>query len=282
VAKQVLSLGKPAGAASPARCAFYDVGGTTLRVVKPDGTCRAMDTQNPLLNVTVSKDGYLACTTEEAGYKGAVRVCNPSLEDIYKWYSGAGYVLMARVTPDGKGLVTNCADEDGGVLHFFSLASEEEQASWTAKNELVLEFGFLSDDSLAAVTEKRLVFLDGRGREKGSFDFGGYYLKDYELHGNSAAVLLSKYLSGSGGVIINVDTSGELLGSLEIERDPISLSASGNRLLALFSDGLFLYSPKLEELAVYGDVFNVKKALLRADGRALLLSGYSAELLDLD
>jgi hypothetical protein len=95
-------------------------------------------------------------------------------------------------------LVTSCADEDGGVLHFFSLASEEEQASWTAENELVLEFGFLPDGSLAAVTDKRLVFLDGSGREKGSYDFAGYYLKDYELHGNSAAVLLSKYLSAAG------------------------------------------------------------------------------------
>lgn len=281
VVKQILSLGTPAVAASPELCAFYDVGGTALRAAAPDGSCRTMDTENAILSVTVNPDGYIAVSTEQPGYKGMVQVYDPSLEKLYEWYSGSGYLLMARVTPDGRGLVTNCADESGGILHFFSMDSEAEQASWLAEDELILEFAYLSDGTLTAVTENRLVLLDSSGRETASYDFGGRYLKEYQIEGDYATVLLSQYRSGTGGVMIHISSSGAVLGQREIQRDPLSLSASGDHLLALYSDGLVLYSQDLQELYSNDEVLGRKKALLRAGGDALLLSGYDAQVLSL-
>ena len=280
-ARQILALGTPAVAASPVLCAFYDVGGTALRAAAPDGSCETMDTENIILSVTVNESGYLAVSTEQPGYKGVVQVFDPDLKKLYEWYSGAGYLLMARVSPDGKGLVTSCADESGGVLHFFSLDSEAEQASWLSEDELILEFNYLSDGTIAAVTENRLVFLDHSGKETVSYDFGGRYLKEYQIDGDYATVLLSQYRSGTGGAMVNIASSGTVLGQREIQRDPLSLSADGGQLLALYSDGLVLYSEVMEELYTNNEVLGRKMALLRSGGDALLLSGYDAQVLRL-
>jgi hypothetical protein len=281
VAKQIFSLGTPAIAASPVLCAFYDVGGKDLRVAAPDGECRTMDTENAILSVTLNPSGYMAVSTEQPGYKGLVQVYNPSSAKLYAWYSGSGYLLMARVSPDGRGLVASCAEESGGVLHFFSLDSEAEKASWLAGDEIILEIAYLSDGTLAVVTESRLVFLDGSGGETAAYDFGGRYLKDYQIEGDYATVLLSQYRSGTGGVMLNISSSGAVLGQREVQRDPLSLSASGGQLLALYSDGLALYSQDLQELYINNEVLGRKKALLRTSGDALLLSGYDAQVLRL-
>ena len=281
-AKQIFALETPAVAASGVLSAFYDVGGTTLRVAWPDGRCESLPVSGDILSVTVNAAGYLAVSTEATtGYKGLVRVYNPRLEPLYEWYSGTGYLLTARVSSDGRSLVASSLTAEGSVLHFFSLGSEDEQARFLAEDELILEFDYLTDGRMAAVTENRLILLDGTGRETSSYDFDGMYLTDYQISGDFATVFLSRYRSGSAGVLVNIGPDGSVLGSLELERDPLSLSAAGRRLLVLYGDGLVLYSQALEEQMNYGDTLGVKSVLLRPRGGALLLSGYSAELLAL-
>ena len=279
VAKQVFSLETPAVATSPVLSAFYDVGGTALHVARPNGVCESLPTEGAIISVTVSESGYLAVSTELTGYKGLVRVYNSELTLLYEWYSRTGYLLLARVTPDGRGMVASSVTTAGSVLHFFSLEREEEQARYVAQDELLLEFDFLSDGRMAAVSGERLLLLDSAGAVTGTYDFGDMYLTDYRISGDFAALFLCRYRSGNAGMLVCVGSGGDVLGTLELQRDLLGLSTAGRRLLALYSDGLVLYTQELEELMTYADTLAVKAALLRTRGGALLISGYGADLL---
>ena len=57
----------------------------------------------------------------------------------------------------------NGAGDDGGYLRFFRIDREEMQAEFFAPGELIVDFGFLSDGSIAAVTETAVCFLSADG-----------------------------------------------------------------------------------------------------------------------
>ncbi|HHU22786.1 MAG TPA: hypothetical protein GXZ52_05135 [Clostridiales bacterium] len=281
VIRQVFSMDIPAVAASKKHCAFYDIGGTTLRLASFDGKYTELDTERPIISVTISSGAYLCVTTEETGYKGKVTVYDVSLTPVYQWFSGSGYVLSAAVGPDNSSLAVLCADGEGGVIRFFSLDSEKERGSFTAPAELFVDLYYMGDGRLCAISENRLVFLNSKGEMVNSFDFGENYLIDYEFSKDFTAVILGKYRSGSEGRLLTVDSNGQVLGEIPLQRDVLSLSAWDRQLLVLYSDSLYLYTQELSEKTVRQGIWRAKKVILREKGDALLLSAYSAELLNL-
>lgn len=280
VTKQIFSLSAPAVAASGVNCAFYDVGGTTLRVADFGGTITNLDSPEPIISVSVNDNGWLAVVTEERGHKGLVTVYDAELSPVYMWHSGSAYVLSARISPDNKSMAALTVNAEGGGVSIFSLSSEEPTAVFEARGELLIDLCYISQNRLCALSESRALFLDAKLEEQGSYDFAGRYLTDYNMDGNGfVALLLGKYRSGNAGTLVTLGQDGSLTGQLDIQRDLVSLSASGSRLLAYYSDELVLYSPELERQGSREDVVGLKGALLRDKGDCLLLSSYSAEVL---
>lgn len=278
VCRQIISMSTPATAASKHHAVFYDVGGTTLRVAGFDGSYTDLDTQDAIISVTMNESGWMAVVTEKTGYKGYVEVYNAALEPVYEWFSGSGYVLSAVVAPDNRGMAALCVGAEGGRVAQFSFSSETQQSEFLAQDELLIGLHYLSADRLCALSESRVVFFDDKSEQKGEYAFNGAYLTDYEFGGDGfVSVLLSRYRSGNALDLVSLSASGEVLGELQLQRDLLSLSASGKQLLVLYSDGLTLYSSSLEELGVREDVLGVKRAVLRGRDQALLLSAYSAE-----
>lgn len=272
VARVVCALGTPAVSACAQYAAAYDVGGTALRVADFGGAVTELDTENPIISVRVSAAGFMAVCTEEQGYKGLVTVYDATLTAIYEWYSGEGYLLSAEVSPDGTELAALTAAEDGGHVKFFLLTSEEEQGDYTAAGELLLDARWIGDKRVCALSETRAVFLDDAGGEAGAYDYGGMYLADYAFGGEDFVVLaLSKYLSGSVTQLVSLSDGGETLGQVEPDAELKSLSAGEKQVLALYSDGLTLYSRSLSEQSGDTEIDGVKTALLRKNGGALLV-----------
>jgi hypothetical protein len=278
VCRQVVSMSTPAVQASKRHAAFYDVGGTVLRVAGFDGSYTDLDTQDAIISVTMNASGWMAVATEKTGYKGYVEIYNASLEPVYEWYSGSGYILSAVVAPDNKGMAVLCAGAEGGRVVQFTFSSEEPAGEFLTPDELLIDLHYLRADQLCALSESRIVFFDDKSEQSGEYLFNDAYLTDYEFGGDGfITVLLSRYRSGNAMVLASLNASGEVLGVLELQRDLLSLSAEGKQLLVLYSDGLTLYSSSLEEQSVRGDVLGVKRAVLLDRNSALLLSAYSAE-----
>ena len=276
-ASQVISIARPAVSAAGKHAAFFDIGGKTLRVASFDGEISVLDTEYPIINCTMNKNGWLCVITEDAGYRSLVTVYNNYLSEAYKWHSGSRYVLSASVSPDNRFLAALCAGADGGGAVIFSLSSQDEHASLAAPDELLIDMTFLGNSRLCALSEERIIFFDLSGTILGEYSFGGRFLTDYSLTGGSfVGLLLGKYRSGNEGELVTLDSAGNVLGQLEVMSDYLSISTSGNRLLALEAGGLTLYSDKLAERGGLEDVSGVRLALLLNDSEAFLLTSYAA------
>lgn len=170
-------------------------------------------------------------------------------------------------------------DSSGGKITFLDFSSDEATAAFVAPGELILDFSYTSVDRLCAISEQRIFFFSSRGEIIGEKEFGEMHLTNYDIRNpNFASIHLSKYRSGNAGVLITLDDSGTVLGSLELYRDLVSLSSYGKNLAVLYSDGLCLYSHSLNLVREGAPIVGVKKILLRNSNEALLLTAYAAEI----
>ena len=281
VFKQVVSYDTPAVIGTAWGALFCDLGGTACVPVRADGEVRTLHPAGKLITANMNDNGYVALTTEAAGYKALVTVYDAADEARYQWWSGTGYVLKACVSPDDQLLAVLCAETDGGKLHVFRMDSETELASAAFPGELPFDLAFLGNDTLCAVSEEAFSFFAADGSLKNRFDLGQYYLLDYDLSSQSfAAVYVSAYRTASGGLLETLGLDGRLLGYAEIERDVTSLSAAGQQVLAMTAAGITVYDRSMEALETHEGLVTAKKAVLRADGAILLLSAYAAEKID--
>lgn len=281
ILRQVFSMGTPAIAANSDRCAFFDVGGTILRVAELTGEITALDTSSPIISVTVNDAGYIAVTTEETGYKGKITVYDTSMKLIYEWYSGSAYVLTARVSSGGGSMAALFAGSSGGRVAVLGFDSEEPRAVYESPGELFIDLQYMSGGKLCAVSGSGVTFLDGDCELAGRFEYDGMYLISYDISSDFAAIYLGKYLRGSEGILYTLDSSGEVLGSLEVFSDLYSLCALNKELYALSQDSLARYSRSLKLTGEAEDVLGVKAAVPREDGGVLLVIPYSVELIKL-
>ena len=279
---EVFSLNTPAISASEKYCAFYDAGGTSLRIADGDGAVKALDTEAAIISAHVNDGGFLSVITEETGYKAVVTVYDSGLRPVFAWHSGSAYVLAAQVAPNGKTLATLCVDSEGCRLILFSLSSEKPLGSFEAAGELFWDMRWMSRDRLCLLSDTQLVFVDASAKQTSAFDFSGKYLLEYDLGGSFAALVLGEYRSGGNSELVTVDTESREKGRTQVrQRDILSVSTGSSGVLVLYADSLELMSDSLAPVNSMQDVLGVKQALLRKDGKCLLLSAYSAELVSL-
>ena len=275
--KQLVSYGQPAVFASANGVLFCDLGTENLVWLDAEGKPLSLSPAGEVLTASMNARGYVALVTAEAGYKGKVTVYDATAKARYAWWSGSGYVLAARLSPDCRILAALCAEESGGKLHLFRLDSETELAAAEFPDELPFDLDFLGNDSLCAVSQEGLRFLGLDGTLREGFDFGDYFLMDYEFGESFAVCYVSAYRGGGGGFQESFSPAGELLAVKEQDRDILSLSASGRSLLAMSGGGWTVYSPELNVQRASASLLTARRALLRTDGSILLLGSYAAE-----
>lgn len=278
--RQVFSMKNPALSVSDKLCAFYDVGGTALKVFS-GGETRDMDTDESIISVSVNKNGYMAVAAEDKGYKGSVTVYDQSGSPTYKWYSGTGYVLDAAVSPDNSLLAVLCLESSGSVAHIFTIGDEEEDASVSLPQELAFRVSFAGDSRFCLLSETSLSFFSISGEQLEYNSFEGGYLIDYLLTDDIRAVALSKYVSGSGATLMSYGDSGSLLGSAQLDFPPLCLSSLGSRLIALGSGEISLFSGDMSLIAETEVPAGYASAVLTSGSRALLLSSYHGEVVSI-
>ena len=278
VFRRAVSYDTPAVFASGTGALFCDLGGTGCAAVGADGELLPVEAGGEILAASRNEDGWIALTTAAPGYKGLVSVYDPAGTLKYRWYSGAGYVLSADVSPDGKTLAALCAGQGGGLLHLFRMDSEEEAASVAFPGALPYDLAFLGNGSLCAVGADALRFLDSDGTERARWDVDGE-LADYAFGKDFAAVCFIPSGAGTGGSLVTLDASGAVKGRAEPEGAVLSLSAQGKQVLAMTAGGMTLYDRALSPVWSEKTLMTAKQAVLRADGNALLMTAFAAELL---
>lgn len=268
-AKMPVDMTDPACAGSSLVGVYYDVGQEGIIALYPDGSVRQAQTEGPVVYADVNETGLVTVLLEKRGYKGCVMVYDTDLSPLFRWDAGSGYPLTAHISREDV-LCVNCAAEGGSALRFFRIDREAEQAAFSSPGELILDFGFLSDGTVCAVTENRMLFLRPDGTLSAEHDFAGEHLDAFWLRGDFAVLATVTGRSGGSALLTTLDSRGGVLGQRRTDRDVTALSAAGEKVLVLFSGReSTLYSSALEEDVSFQPEEDVKQIFLFSDYRAL-------------
>ena len=276
ISRDVFSMTNPAVCGNDSTCAFYDVGGYSLRIFK-DEEFKNFDRDSEIISVSVNSSGYYSVAGYEAGYKGSVTVYNTELNPIYEWYSGKGYILDAAVSPDNSTLAVLCVESSGSIVHLFHFDSEEEFASVSIPNELAFKLCFEKGGNFCVLSEKGIYFFGSNGQTLSDYGFDDNYLANFTLSEEYWSVVLSKYVSGSDVSLLSFGSTGKVLGTVQLAAEPLSLFSQGSQLLVLDSSNIALYSHDLHLQKQNHVSAGFMSAVLLSKGNILLLSSHYGE-----
>lgn len=279
-----VKLASPAIAVGGQTAAVYDIGAQTLLVFSASGLVRDMsgECSGSILSVSLNPSDYLTLNAEKSGYKSTVTVYDASGEKVFAFNSSERYVIDAAVLRDCKHMAAVTLGEANGAVantvSLYSLGSEKAASVNTLTGSLLLSLDSVAG-SLACLTDESLTFFTAGGSLAGSYRFEYPYLRGVSMEGDGfAALLLSRYRSGSALRIVTVGTDGEALGGLDSRSEVLSLSAAGNYLAVLYSDSLVIYTPQMEEYARLVGTEYARAVIMRDDGTAVLIGSASAWL----
>lgn len=279
-----VKLASPAIAVGGQTAAVYDIGAQTLLVFSASGLVRDMsgECSGSILSVSLNPSDYLTLNAEKSGYKSTVTVYDASGEKVFAFNSSERYVIDAAVLRDCKHMAAVTLGEANGAVantvSLYSLGSEKAASVNTLTGSLLLSLDSVAG-SLACLTDESLTFFTAGGSLAGSYRFEYPYLRGVSMEGDGfAALLLSRYRSGSALRIVTVGTDGEALGGLDSRGEVLSLSAAGNYVAVLYSDSLVIYTPQMEEYARLVGTEYARAVIMRDDGTAVLIGSASAWL----
>ena len=259
--------------------AAYSVGGRLVRLLTQDGIKSEFTTENNIICASVSSSGHTAvCTEETTGYNGSVTVYKKSGEDVFKWYSGEGYITSARVSDDGKSVYIVTLSEKGGSLIRYELSSDKETFRLTLPDEVILD-AHISDESVTAITASRIITVSANGEVTASCDLGGV-LRDYAFGNGFTAAVVSDYRTDTRCRIVTADGSGNIINTLVSNSVPSSVSASGEYLAVLSAGSASVYDMSLARLGGESAV-SALSVIMREDGTCIAAGAYSASVFGL-
>ena len=282
--KAPVKMASPALIYGGGRAAAYDVGGHNIYVLAEKGKTLELETpaEEPIIAVTMNRQGWLAVTTEKKNRKGMVKVYDDKMEEVFDFNSSRRFVMDAYVTDDCKYLAAVTLGQEGGNfvsnVVLYDLGKEDPVADYSVVDGLVLEIG-QQGGNLATVSDTCITFAKTNGTVVGSYDYKNEYLRGYSLEADDfAPLLLNRYQSGSVGRLVTVADDGTEIAHLDINEEVQSLSARGRYLAVLYLDSLVIYNRNLEVYASLQGTGDAKDVLVRADGSALLLSPEEARI----
>ena len=279
-----VKLTNPAIAVGGQTAAVYDIGGQTLLIYSSSGLVRDMsgECSGNILSVSVNSSDYLALNAEMSGSKSAGPVYDASGEKTFAFNSSEHYVIDAVVMRDCKRMAAVTLGESDGTfadtVSIYSLGSDKADSVNTLTGSLLLSLDSVAG-TLSCLTDESLTLFSSDGTLSGSYRYEYPYLRGSSMGGdNYAALLLSRYRSGSTMKLVTVSSDGTEMASLDSSQEVLSMSAAGKYIAVLYSDSLVLYTPQLQEYARLDATEYARSVIMREDGTAVLIGSSSAWL----
>ena len=257
----------------------YSQSGNAACVLGPEGLYHDLSLPGNILGGDVAGDGSSVFLTEEQGFKGSVTVYDKNGEGSYRVYLGDGYPLDADVSPDGKNVAVLAMNGAGSSVSVYTMDREEVAARWDGGDTLYFELEYLDGGGMLLLSTGDAVFLNGKGSLLSSFSFEGEYLKDFAPGDGFVTLVLGKYRTGSAARLVNLDESGNILGTLDVSAEVEGLSAS-RQLCVRFTDRTAVYDRNMGLLGSLDSTAGILASLMRSDGNALIVSGGGAAIFE--
>ncbi|MDL2273909.1 DUF5711 family protein [Oscillospiraceae bacterium OttesenSCG-928-G22] len=258
-----------------------DIGDATCIYVS-DYEAAELDWPGAILSAEMNLQGYTAIVTDESGTKSTATVLSADRNEIYKWYSSERYLITASVSPKNTRLaVAGISERDARIVSsvcLFDLSERDMQASYECFDSLLIDLCYVDEDRIAVLSERELLLIDSEGERVSAYPFDGRAVSAFDFSGNGFLTVALADRGASGDTeVLTFDFDGKLLGRDTATRF-LTLSVNGKSVAVLTSDTLLLYNSTMDPTSEFPAGPGVKRALLREDGSALLISSTKATL----
>lgn len=254
----------------------YDAGGTDFWLYSggEEIFAHTLEGDGDLLSVRVNRDGWLAVTAQESGYKGTVTVYDSARERVFRLNRSSTFVVDAMVSPDHKRVaVVTLGQTEGRFesrLLIYRLDSEEPEQEILLGNAAPLDLDY-EEHRIWILGEDEIQSVSTQNWEVSTCSFGRSYLKGCSLGGDGfALVLLGRYRAGSADQTIVVDPDGEIRASMELRGQILDVDAAGKYVCLLGGGEMNLYTSDLEPYRELGETQGARYIALAENGSALL------------
>ncbi len=259
--------------------------GTGVNVYKKNKPVSQIKTENEILTAKMNKDGYVAVATTELGYKGSVTVYKRGGEEIFKWYSGAGYIGNLDIDSKGNLVVAQIMTDREAVYSRIMLidTKNKKEAQCIAEKEgIVMKLRLNGSGKILAVSDEGVSCYKKDGKVSFEIDFGGRVPKDCNVENDDNLVFA--FDSGLNNTILeSYSASGKLRGSHEANGKIRAFDVCGEYIMYSTINGVTRISPKGKvkgEMSVSNDVKNLK--IFSDRERVMSLGGSHAEILKIN
>ena len=241
-------LASPVMKTSNGRILLYDRGGQRLSVYSKSALSAGISSDYTIYAADISDRGTFAVSTNSDEYLSQVFVYDGNGENIiFKWFSAEKPVIDVSLADNRDAMVVGCVDvSDGGYLSSitrfqFSIEQELEQAQ--IPGELLLSVDYFNSDTVFAVTDSRVVRLNGELREVASYPFEGSTLNQFLIRPDGGAVLLlGDYVETKQLSVVSLDSAMQRQGLYTIDFEPVSLKADQQYLFVAGQDSIAILS----------------------------------------
>lgn len=274
-----LSFSEPRFALADGYAAAWEFGGRNVFLLNEDGLVHRVTAEGELISVTVNDRGYACLATRETGYGGVVTVYNPNGLALYRWYSGTGYVLTARLRENNDLMIVSL-EATGSVITLVRITEEEARAE-TRLTGIAIDASF-NDNGIAVVLTDRVVFLNFGLETRGTYEYGGRHVTDYAFGANYAALALGEYQIGGDRTLVTVGTDGTELGSYVIREELHSISLMGESVAAFSTGRVRVFSRRLDLEAEFPAPAGCEQIYMRKYNSVIAAGSYSAAVLTVE
>lgn len=273
VVEEAVNMGLPAVSSNENSAVAYDIGGTEC--VFSDG--RRLTAGETIISAFLGESGSFALCTEEDGYRGSVTVFDTELNECFKWYCADASVTRAALTADGEALAVLCTGDDGSAVHIFSVTGGTELGLCDVGTTYISDIEWLGD-TLCAISENGLFFMNGRGQIGAEYSFGKETLGSYVLCDDCIVCEVCEFLSGGAGSIVAISDKGEERGRAETGAMVSCFDSLEDEVLAICGNKIILFDKNMKIKKEF-NASGAEKAFLRQLGDVLICKGAQAESL---
>lgn len=262
----------------------YDAGGSELYLFSNRQlvyTHEATD-GNSLIAARVNESGWMAIVEEAAGYKASATVYNDRYQPVLTENISSSFVLDAVVSPDNHQLaLITLGQQDTkftATLRVYEFTEGTEQVTQVISDSPSLDLRW-DGDGFWIQEQYGLRRLDENGEETGLWQDQTLHLRDFSLEGDGfAAEYYSRYRSGNVGTLMVIDQSGEVSAEMNMAEEILSVTAAGRYIGVLTHTEFTIYTSDLNEYAVLPNDGSIERALVRADGTAMIVTENTASV----
>ena len=274
------------------RALCYAMNGSFFAVTDKSGG-RILDTtlSGTILDVDLSRDGYICYNIAGTDEKTACTVLNRDGTSIYRYKSSSQYLNLCAVSPKGRRIAVSGLSENNSTFSDAILVLQtdreivagSESAGEAVKrleigNRLIYDLSFVTDDRICALTENALLFVGADAKLISEYKFDENLLLSACFSGNGFVCLLLRDSMGDTCRLRSFDQNGKLLGQIELRNDVRQLNARDGYIGVLSDSELKLYRKDLSSYAVIANENSATRLLMREDGTALLIGGDRTKL----